>query len=729
LSYARGLVWKTQIDPYEYSPINFLKGGTMAKKILLLIVGAFLFTIPVVAFGSYSAFQYPHVPVFDNKNTNGVFNVYVEKEGIWQNAGVLSFDRYFRQRTLDITHHMAGRNSIKIKLTKEGGGSAHIDSVLLNSRPPLSASGIGADLKKLMQDDFDVVDASGKGIELEFNGTEGKAILSLSARIEESVITKTPFQYPLENLYKEIGLNSKFYHYRVEKGDKGIEKQIFRAYSLAGSGHPSGYTYGWAHNDGRNLYVKIDFTPDDTMDGDKDYAKVYVKTEEGIKEFKVSVPETRWGNAAFIYTDKVSYQHKVYDFTIPLKEIGITDAGQAEDITLAFAAYGTAAPPPGGAFNPSTNNYLVVYDRSGEVYGQLLDSNGNPVGGEINITNDASAQLHPSVAYNSSTNQYLVVWHDYRNGPNTDIYGQLVNSGGGLSGGNFFISNEGHDQGDPSVAYNSSTNQFLVVWTDYRSGTDWDIYGQLVNANGSLSGSVLPISTAADGQSAPSVAYNSSTNQFLVVWQDHRSGTDNDIYGQLVNSGGGLSGGNFFISNEGHDQYNPSVAYDSTTNQFLVVWQDHRSGATFDIYGQFVDANGTLSGSVLPISTAANNQAFPSIAYNSTTNQFLVVWDDTRNGYFDIYGQYLTSTGALTGGNIFIASNATVPHAVGNTIIGNYLVAYYDGSVARTYDWVIVGQIRQHSIPTMTEWGLIIFTLLAGSGAIYYLRRQRKAER
>jgi len=356
----------------------------MAKKVLQLIFGAFLLTIPVIAFGSYPSFSYPNVPVFNEKTTNGVFHVYVEREQKWEDAGVLSFDRYFRPRTLDIARHVVGLNSVKIKLIKEGGGSAQIDSVLLNSRPALSASGIDADLKKLVKDDFDVVDASVKGIELEFNGTAGSAILSLSARIEELVIAKTPFQYPLENLYKEIGPNSKFYHYRIEKGNNVTEKEIFHEYSLTGSGHPSGYTYGWASNDERNLYVRIDFTPDDTMDGDKDYAKVYVKTEEGIREFKVSVPETRWGNASFTYTDKVSYQHKVYDFAIPLKEIGITDAGKADKITLAFAAYGTAAPSPPGCdcyeitftaldFIYTDTEYVPIClnyeDRSGNVEG------------------------------------------------------------------------------------------------------------------------------------------------------------------------------------------------------------------------------------------------------------------------------------------------------------------------------------------------------------------------
>jgi len=36
---------------------------------------------------------------------------------------------------------------------------------------------------------------------------------------------------------------------------------------------------------------------------------------------------------------------------------------------------------------------------------------------------------------------------------------------------------------------------------------------------------------------------------------------------------------------------------------------------------------------------------------------------------------------------------------------------------------------RVTSIPTMTEWGMIIFMVLAGFGCVYYLRRHRRAER
>jgi len=38
-------------------------------------------------------------------------------------------------------------------------------------------------------------------------------------------------------------------------------------------------------------------------------------------------------------------------------------------------------------------------------------------------------------------------------------------------------------------------------------------------------------------------------------------------------------------------------------------------------------------------------------------------------------------------------------------------------------------QLDGQAVPTMTQWGMIIFMVLAGLGAVYYLRRQRRAER
>ncbi|MCX8031234.1 MAG: hypothetical protein N3A59_06630, partial [Thermodesulfovibrionales bacterium] len=214
------------------------------RKVQSLVLILFLLMIPVIASGSYSSFHYPNLPVFSEGKANGTFNLYVQKEGKWQEAGKLSYDRYLRQKALDLTKFMGKEETLKIKLIKQGGGNAHIDSVLLNGNPPLSISGIEANLKKLTKDDFDVVDASGGEIELQFSKSEGTAILSLTARIEEKEVSKTPFQYPLVNLYKDIGHNSQFYTYKIDGSGNKNDILIFKEYSITGSGHPSGYTYG-----------------------------------------------------------------------------------------------------------------------------------------------------------------------------------------------------------------------------------------------------------------------------------------------------------------------------------------------------------------------------------------------------------------------------------------------------------------------------------------------------
>jgi len=124
----------------------------------------------------------------------------------------------------------------------------------------------------------------------------------------------------------------------------------------------------------------------------------------------------------------------------------------------------------------------------------------------------------------------------------------------------------------------------------------------LINADGTENGSDFRISDMGpDGNTNfiafdPSVAYNSTDNNYLVVWE----GDDNtpplvnrelEIFGQLIND--------FRISDMGpdgntnFDALDPWVAYNSTANNYLVVWEgDDNTGALvndeFEIFGQLI---------------------------------------------------------------------------------------------------------------------------------------------
>lgn len=289
---------------------------------------------------------------FTANTSNGELMVYVSQSGQWVEHGSLAFDRFVTEKTLLLTHSESDL-PVTLKLVKQGGGNAHLDSVFLGDQAPDEVNGdTGFNAVKLAAKDQDLIDIDEAGVVLSFPVGAADPTLKVAARIEGEHISKTPLQFPLSNTHKEISADSEFYTYSLDskRGTivmDGVLDEIsstepfFKDYTIPDSGHPSGDTYGWVWNDDNNLYVNIDFTPDNTMDDDKDYAKVYILTDSGVKEFKVSVPETTWGQPYFTYTDKVGYQHKVYEFQIPFENIGLKE-GQTE-LSMAFAGYGTAS--------------------------------------------------------------------------------------------------------------------------------------------------------------------------------------------------------------------------------------------------------------------------------------------------------------------------------------------------------------------------------------------------
>lgn len=157
----------------------------------------------------------------------------------------------------------------------------------------------------------------------------------------------------------------------------------------------------------------------------------------------------------------------------------------------------------------------------------------------------------------------------------------------------------------------------------------------------------------------PAIAYNPQYQQFLVAWEDTRDGSNTKIYGQLVTTAGTLYNSNSLISfqdtnGDGQQDQNiadskqtkPFISYDPVQQRFFITWQDGRNGSVslenMDIYGQYVNSDGSPSGTNYSINIAEGNQYDPTIAYNSTSNQFLAVWKDGRNyatTVSDVYGQ------------------------------------------------------------------------------------------
>jgi hypothetical protein len=209
------------------------------------------------------------------------------------------------------------------------------------------------------------------------------------------------------------------------------------------------------------------------------------------------------------------------------------------------------------------------------------------------------------------------------------------------------ISTAASDQTHVAVGFNGT--DYVVAWQDTRSGPASDIYASRVSTGGAVRDTAgKALSTATGDQITPSVASTSGTT--LVVWSDARTGTA-DIRGTRVGTNGtALDPTGIAISTATRAQTNPVVAWTSGT--YLVAWQDLRSGTTLDVYGaRLNDAGSVLDATGIPISTAPDHQDAPAIAFNGT---FLVVWRDGRSGStYDVFAARVGTNGSVSDPNGF----------------------------------------------------------------------------
>ena len=310
-------------------------------------------------------------------------------------------------------------------------------------------------------------------------------------------------------------------------------------------------------------------------------------------------------------------------------------------------------------------------------------------------------QIQPAAAFNTATNQYLVVWEDHHwgYGDNWDIYGRFVSGGGATVGGIFGISwddgGEDHDRMAPDVAYNTSDDEYLVVFEYAYSATDHDVLGQRVDADGSLIGSEVWLASSSASQSAPAVTYNPAANEYLVVYEELAGSgefTYNDIYGVIV-AANGVAGAPLVISDNPVAKAAPDVAFTTIDGHFLVVWQEVRPDAGYDILGHMVTGAGGLSGGPILVGAWSGDQIRPRVAYGRYANDFLVVWEDHHWGEaagWDVYGQRVATDGSLRGADLTVADpgtkHATHPDVAYNVTTRNYLVVWEYAYSASDHD-------------------------------------------
>lgn len=237
----------------------------------------------------------------------------------------------------------------------------------------------------------------------------------------------------------------------------------------------------------------------------------------------------------------------------------------------------------------STAAYIVwqdARDDAGDIYAQKIDPTGVPLWpGEIKINSDAGAatQSLPVVALDAEEN-LLLLWYDNRDGHN-DIFGQKFSAVGvrqWTPDVRFNTDGGTTDQITPALQL-AADGTIYAVWEDSRNGNT-DIFAQRYDPAGvaQWAGDVRVNSDSGASNQADPFITITPDGIVVVVWEDHRNGT-NDIYLQQLNASGeklitfdvrvnaGASG----------EQENPEV-WINGAGQIVIVWQDN-GGGNYDI--------------------------------------------------------------------------------------------------------------------------------------------------
>ncbi len=334
---------------------------------------------------------------------------------------------------------------------------------------------------------------------------------------------------------------------------------------------------------------------------------------------------------------------------------------------------------------------MLVSFSSAAALDQALDPFGQVESSPAPISTLTEDQLLPRVEYGYTFNEYLVVWDDVIRDFDHDIYAIRVNDQGMPVYGEISVGASGRMDIRPDIAFSLNMNEYLVVWENEYSTTDHDIYAQRVSADGSLVGGEIHVAYTGAYDRKPVVVYNPWTYQYLVVFERNMGSdefTQLDIMAQRLTEDGLLMGGEITIANGYLDEQLPAVACDGIN--YLVAWQGDYSEET-NIYGQRVQYDGTLIGSMFGVSTWGNDQLVPRLAYNSDDAQYFVVWEDHYFSPWEINGQRLDQYGNLIGNPVGVAVGGTKNHTDPD-------VAYMDNTRSYLVVWQFEYSTSDHDI-------------------------------
>ena len=313
--------------------------------------------------------------------------------------------------------------------------------------------------------------------------------------------------------------------------------------------------------------------------------------------------------------------------------------------------------------------FIVVWEdaRTGDgllgvnMFARRFYSDGSPVRDELILNDDISpaSKSNPSAAL-AVTGRGIIAWEDERDG-NCDIYVQRLSSSDGYDGGNTLVNTDPalSESQTPAVGI-TDLNNCLVVWRAKVGDRDL-IFAQHILPNGSFnrSNTLVGSDSSSNSHGAFDIAIDPQTGDFILAWENIGENDSTSIMAKKYSIEGAPLGDEIVLTSSDDLDYSDISAELDDAGYVAVAWTDSRSGYS-EVYMAVANPDGSSSGVLsIPESPSGFRSSHPDIVMTGT--DLVAVWMDNRNSEsgFDIFANsytYISTSAEDPGSDIMLPS-------------------------------------------------------------------------
>lgn len=299
---------------------------------------------------------------------------------------------------------------------------------------------------------------------------------------------------------------------------------------------------------------------------------------------------------------------------------------------------------PSGGFVVAWNG-RGIGDREG-VYARWYDGDGSPLAGEVLVNKTiGGAQSRPQLDIALDGSVFLV-WQGVGTGDFDGVFARRFSASGVPLSDEILINTTiAREQAFADIEFGGDGTS-LVTWSSrHQDGSDWGVYGQRLGLDGIKLGAEFRVNSHTAG-SQMAATVEALDSGFAVAWQSRDQDGDGwGVYGQQLNTLGGLAGAEFRLNADSVGFQNEVALAGTGEGNILAAWTDGKpDGTGWNVKAREIDLSAATpmfeSEFVVhpkTATTAFGHQRAPSVAANG--NMALMAW--SGDGAVDHDGVYL----------------------------------------------------------------------------------------